>query len=101
MNFDSNCTDFLKAIADDTRLRVVQQLMTGAKHVKAINSTLQVEQSLLSHHLKILKDAGIVESVRDGKSVLYRLHPDVHAIHQEAGLDFGCCQIEFSAPEPK
>lgn len=60
----------------------------------AIQVELGIEQSLLSHHLKHLREAGIVESTRDGKSVLYRLTPTME--NQKDGVvDLGCCQITF------
>ena len=55
-----SCADLLKVLADETRLAVVQQLMSGSRHVGAINAELQVEPTLLSHHLKVLREAGIV-----------------------------------------
>ena len=54
-----NCATILKVLADETRLAVVRQLMAGPQQVNEINGTLQLEQSLLSHHLRILRDAGI------------------------------------------
>ncbi len=75
----ASCAALLKAIADDTRLAVVRQLLEGARHVGELNEELQVEQSLLSHHLKVLREMGIVEAQRDGKAVLYRLAPQMEA----------------------
>lgn len=58
----------LKLLANNTRA-VVRELM----------AFLQVEQSLLSHHLRILRDAQIVTAERDCKSMFYRLAGDVDA----------------------
>lgn len=90
-----SCADLLKVLADDTRLGVVQQLFSGAKHVGEINAALQVEKTLLSHHLKVLREAGIVEAERDGKSVLYRLAPAVESRRRGKSIDLGCCQLTF------
>lgn len=90
-----SCADLLKVLADETRLGVVQQLFTGAKHVNEVNAELQVEKTLLSHHLKVLREAGIVEAERDGKAMLYRLSPAVESRRRGKGLDLGCCQITF------
>ena len=46
-----NCATKLKVLADDTRLAVVRQLMAGPQQVNEINTILNLEQSLLSHHL--------------------------------------------------
>lgn len=91
----SACASRLKTLADDTRLQVVRELMQGPKHVGEINETLKIEQSLLSHHLKVLKDAKIIRSRRDGKSVLYSLSPDVAESESADAIDLGCCLISF------
>lgn len=68
--------------------------MKGECHVGAIQAALGIEQSLLSHHLKHLREAGVVGSSRDGKAVLYRLTPTME--NQKDGVvDLGCCQITF------
>ncbi len=90
-----SCAELLRALADETRLAVVRQLFQGAKHVQEINATLQVEQTLLSHHLKVLREIGIVEAHRDGRCVLYRLSPLVEAKRQGQAIDLGCCRLVF------
>src|SRR5262245_6470992 len=94
----ASCAALLKALADDTRLAVVRQLLAGAKHVGELNQELHVEQSLLSHHLKVLREMGIVEAQRDGKAVLYRLAPQIESAARGKAIDLGCCRISF---EPK
>src|SRR5688572_15171792 len=66
-----SCASLLKVLADETRLAVMEQLMAGPRHVGEINGPLAIEPSLLSHHLKVLRDAGLVTAERDGKQVLY------------------------------
>ncbi len=88
-----SCASLLKVLADHTRLAVVQQLLSGPKHVGEINRHLQIEQSLLSHHLKILRDAGFVTAKRDGKQVLYSLAKPFQ--DQPPAIDLGCCSISF------
>lgn len=92
-NPDNNCVNRLKVLADSTRLNVVRQLMDGPKHVNALNERIDVDQSLLSHHLKLLRDAGIVTANRDGKAVLYQLADDVKL--QEDVISLGCCKLQF------
>lgn len=92
---DVSCAELLKVLADETRLAVVRQLMCGPKHVGQINHSLQVEKTLLSHHLKVLRASGIVQAQRDGKAMLYRLSPAVESKRRGKGLDLGCCQIVF------
>ena len=67
--------------------------MRGPLHVSEMNAALGLEQSLLSHHLRVLRDGGIVEGVRDGKAVLYRLAPGLKL--DGIGIDLGCCKLSF------
>lgn len=90
-----SCATLLKVLADDTRLDVVRQLMTGPRHVGELNASIPIDQSLLSHHLKILRTAGIVKAERDGKAVLYRLAPAVESRRKGKGINLGCCVISF------
>lgn len=94
-NAQLTCASLLKVLADETRLSVVRQLIDGPKHVGQINEPLQLEQSLLSHHLKILRDAGLVRAERDGKAVLYSLLPEYQAAAKRDAIDLGCCLISF------
>ena len=61
----------LKVLADETRLAVVKQLLSGPKYVADINRKLDVEQNLLSHHLKMLRDAGLLVTNQEGKHRRY------------------------------
>ncbi|MBI1374669.1 MAG: metalloregulator ArsR/SmtB family transcription factor [Phycisphaera sp.] len=90
------CAARLKVLADDTRLAVLRELMDGPKHVGAINESLNIEQTLLSHHLRVLREAGLVEAERDGKAMLYRIAPGV-ASRKKSGdaIDLGCCKLSF------
>ncbi len=91
-----SCADLLKLLADPTRLAVLRQLLDGPLHVGAINEPLGVEPSLLSHHLRVLREGGIVDSRRDGKAVLYSLAPRFRARRAGQAIDLGCCRLSFS-----
>ena len=90
-----DCAKFLKALGDENRLEIVRQLMVSPKHVGDMNEHLGMEPTLLSHHLRVLKESGIVESTRDGKAVLYRLSPAVESRKVNSTIDFGCCKLSF------
>jgi DNA-binding transcriptional ArsR family regulator len=64
----------LQALADPTRLAIVREL-AGASEVCAcdFSSCCDVQQPTVSHHLKVLREAGVVESERRGTWVYYRL----------------------------
>jgi DNA-binding transcriptional ArsR family regulator len=89
------CVQKLKILADETRLSVLELLMECPKHVGELNQVLQIEQSLLSHHLKVLRQEGFVTAVRDGKAVLYNLTDTVYPSSGLKRLNLGCCILSF------
>jgi hypothetical protein len=91
----ADCATKLRILADPTRLSVIRILLTGPKHVGEINAELGIEQSLLSHHLKVLRDAGLVKGARDGKAVRYSFAAHVGTAHQPKAINLGCCVLSF------
>ena len=92
----SFCAHQLKILADSTRLAVLELLWSGPKHVGEMNAVLQLEQSLLSHHLKVLREEGFITSTRDGKAVLYQLESAVFCASDGRAIDLGCCRLSFN-----
>ena len=92
-----DCAAKLKTLADSTRLSILKLLMDGPQHVNELNSVLRLEQSLLSHHLRVLRDAGFVKATRDGKAVLYALRPEMLSPESQQILDLGCCEFSFTS----
>lgn len=68
-----NLLTILKALSDDTRLKIVRFLMNGEKCVCEIFPHVRRTQSTVSIQLKILEKAGIISSRRDGKWVYYKI----------------------------
>jgi len=67
-------SNMLKAIAHPIRISIVGCLEDGEKRtVTEIHKLLGIEQATASHHLGILKDRGVLNSKREGKSSLYFL----------------------------
>ena len=62
-----------KALCDPKRLMVLEQLRGGEKCACILLDKLDIGQSCLSYHMKILCDSGIVDSRQDGKWTHYRL----------------------------
>lgn len=97
----AKCSRALKLLADETRLAVIGQLLSGPRHVHEINAELHIDPTLLSHHLRILREAGLVCTEREGKTILYRLAPQVRLAQRRKVIDFGCCRLSFSRlPHP-
>jgi ArsR family transcriptional regulator len=91
---ETNCVDRLKVLSDKTRLGVLQILLEGPQNVNELSQKLSIEQSLLSHHLQTLRKAALVNTSRDGKTVVYQLSDDVR-LPDDSGLDLGCCKLSF------
>jgi ArsR family transcriptional regulator, arsenate/arsenite/antimonite-responsive transcriptional repressor len=70
----SDIVTIFKALADDTRVRVLKLLGRGELCVCEIAAALEMEQPRLSFHLRILKEAGIIVDRRQERWILYRLN---------------------------
>ena len=68
----NDISGFFKAISDPTRLAILQILGSGAYGVLELCDMLDVKQSGMSHHLKVLSTAGWVEKRREGNTIFYR-----------------------------
>ena len=66
-----------KLLADETRLRVLRLLIeSGELNVRALCDRLEQSQPAVSHHLALLRNAGIIRARRDGKHNFYRCIPN-------------------------
>jgi len=85
---------FAKALADETRQKIMSLCCCKWLSVGEIVEALHVSQPTVSHHLSILREAGLVDSRREGKQVFYSLN-------QEKIAD-ACCQLAGDfAPDQK
>ena len=62
-----------KIFSDNTRLRIIDLLVTGEFCVQDISDTLETSQSAISHQLKLLRDLNVVRTRKMGKQVFYSL----------------------------
>lgn len=95
------CAERLRVLADDTRFAVIEALMARSRTTGELAEELGVEQSLLSHHLKVLRDAELVSAERTGRHARYSLSPGVHAADGERSVDLGCCKLQFESEDAK
>lgn len=95
------CVERLKLLADPTRLAIMRLLTGGEMLVKEINAALGLEQNLLSFHLKVLREGGLVAAERRGKGVAYRLADGVYDAEGGDSIDLGCCRLSFDALEQR
>ena len=85
---------FAKAISDDTRQKIMSECCCCWCSVNEIVEKVQLSQPTISHHLAILRDAGLVNIREEGKQTFYSLNQDQVAY---------CCgqlMVKF-APEEK
>ncbi|MBE7076676.1 MAG: winged helix-turn-helix transcriptional regulator [Clostridiales bacterium] len=71
-----NMTSFFYAFSDDTRLKIIILLMLKELCVGEIADILNINQTTVSHQLKLLKSLNIVECERNGKNVVYYIKND-------------------------
>jgi ArsR family transcriptional regulator, arsenate/arsenite/antimonite-responsive transcriptional repressor len=69
-----------KALADPTRLRITLLLKRRELCVCELMFVLEMEQSRVSHHMRVLRDAGIAEDVREGRWIIYRIPAEARAL---------------------
>ena len=68
--------DFLRVVGDPTRLRILYMVRERELCVCEILEVMKLPQNLVSHHLRVLREAGLIVSVREGKFVRYSSFPD-------------------------
>lgn len=66
----------LKAMADETRMKILQYLLNGEQCACTIVPFIGKAQPTVSQHLKILTEAGILDMRKDGIKVLYKIKND-------------------------
>lgn len=76
MSIQDDQVKLLKCIGEPTRLRILKLLASGEKCVGDVVRALNKEQSLVSHHLRALKECNIVQSRQEAQKIYYSLaHP--------------------------
>ena len=60
-----------RALGDETRLRILEHLAVGERSVTELTERVDIGQSLMSHHLRILREAGLVIVRREGRWLHY------------------------------
>ena len=79
VDVDAPVIDAVKALAEPMRWRIVQLLATEELCVCHLVEELDVPQPLVSHHLKVLHEAGLLDRTKRGVWVYYAVRADVLA----------------------
>ena len=88
-----------KAFCDENRLQILELLRSGEKCACKLLDDLHITQSTLSHHMKLLCDAGVVQGRKEGKWVHYSIDPvgaerAVELLRQQVLLDASGIQTD-------
>jgi DNA-binding transcriptional ArsR family regulator len=71
-----DCVEFCKALADDTRQRILEMLLEREMCVGDIVDAFDMSQPTISHHLSVLKQFRLVASRKEGQQVFYTINHD-------------------------
>ena len=92
MKYTKEATVF-KALCDPNRLLILETLSNGGKCACKLLEDLDISQSTLSHHMKILCDAGFVASTKDGKWMHYTIDADGFEDARKILKDLELCMV--------
>ena len=91
------CIKILKALADETRWRIVGELLCAPLAMMELAGRLAISPYNISKHVRILREAGIVTARKEGKNVECGIAPELRQklSADKAALDLGCCTFRF------
>ncbi len=81
--FEKNTALVFKAFCDENRIKILGILSSGEKCACKLLEALSVTQPTLSHHMKILCDAGVVKARKDGKWMHYQISQEGLRVAEE------------------
>lgn len=94
------CAEKLAALAAPERLKILRFLRDGPHNVGEIARMLDTEPVNVSHHLTVLKMAGLIRGEKRGRFIYYSLVPGIlESDEAMAQLNLGCCQLTLPLAE--
>ena len=92
-----DCIAALKALSEETRLRILRLLFKHSLSVNDISERLGVSQYNVSKHLRVMREAGLLKSEKQGKQ---RIHSVADELKSQVAannnvLDLGCCTFRL------
>lgn len=82
-------------IGERHRLKILRVLMSGKCTVQEIGRKVKIEKTLLSKHLKALREVGLVFALREGRQLIYQINPRVRGSRTKYSLKLHCCEIRL------
>lgn len=91
-------TVILKALADESRLQIIHELLKHEASVKNLAGSLGIKIYNISRHLKILETNGLVKKRKEGTNRIYSITEDFMSrfSNNKRALDLGCCKFIFN-----
>ncbi len=86
----------LSGLAEPTRIRIIDCLLSGPKNVSELAKALKIEIVNASHHLGVMRQARLVDDEKQGRFVIYSLTEDF--VPKKGGgvtLDLGWCKLDI------
>ncbi|MFI5266140.1 MAG: ArsR/SmtB family transcription factor [Chloroflexota bacterium] len=91
--------DTLSALADETRREIIARLASGPQPAGRLANGFAISRPAVSKHLRVLREAGLIESTKVGRQQLYRLAPgglsQLHTALDEIGRFWATALDEF------
>ena len=82
-------------IGEKSRLKIIQALFEKSLTATEIKNATKIEKSLVSKHLKILRESKIVHAEKFGRHVHYTLNPKLVATDGRPSLYLSCCEVKL------
>jgi DNA-binding transcriptional ArsR family regulator len=99
----NRCARQMSALAAPERIKIIRFLKGGPRNVTEIAEMLKTPPVNVAHHMRILREAGIARSRKQGRFVFYSLAPGFLQGDDGGGakefLDLGCCRLEVPATD--
>ena len=91
------CIPVLKALGEMNRLRIMRLLLKEQLGVNEITRRLRMPQYNVSKHLRVLREAGLLDVEKEGKQRLYRVANELkrHLAENDNVLELDCCTFRF------
>ncbi|CAN5241805.1 metalloregulator ArsR/SmtB family transcription factor [soil metagenome] len=93
------CARYMKALSEGERLKIIETLLEGPRSVSEVAEAMRSPLQNVSHHLRCLAVAGLLNSRREGKFIYYTLNAAIlrkaTPANPTPALEFGCCRIEL------
>ena len=96
-----DCVVALKALGEETRVRIVGLLLERPMAVGELARRLPASHYNVSKHLRVLREAGLLELEKHGRRHLYALPQDLKRSARDGRIvDLGCCTFQFDSSKP-